>query len=172
MLADRLVVIDAGELLQQGSPDSIHRAPRNARVADLVGIHNRFEGKWLGAAEHAGYGLLRWSINGSDGPTLRVRDKGRLPTGQAVTWVIPSDGITLSDDPPTDTGEFVAEVIEARHLGEITLAVLGLSDVPGARLRLTLSGPQRRQFLVGSTLRARLDLDLVHVMPLRRTQKP
>ena len=168
MLADRLVVMDAGQVLQQGSPDSIHRAPRNARVADLVGIHNRFDGQWLGAAEQAGYGLLRWSADGVHGPTLRVRDKGKLPTGQAVSWVIPGDGITLSDDPPVRDGEFAAEVEEARHLGEITLATLTLAQVPGARLRLTLSGPQRRQFVVGAELCLRLDLDQAHVMPLRK----
>jgi molybdate transport system ATP-binding protein len=167
MLADRLVVMDAGQLLQQGSPDSIHRAPRNARVADLVGIHNRFDGQWLGAAGQAGWGLLRWSSDGDRGVTLRVRDKGRLPAGQAVTWVIPGDGIALSDDPPTHEGEFAAQVMEARHLGEITLTTLALPQVPGARLRLTLSGTQRRQLTVGAALCVRLDLDLVHVMPLR-----
>jgi molybdate transport system ATP-binding protein len=170
MLADRLVVMDAGEVLQQGSPDSIHRAPRNGRVADLVGIHNRFDGQWLGAAEQSGYGLLRWSAahaNEGHRQTLRVRDKGRIPTGQRVTWVIPGDGITISDGVPSHEGEFVAQVIEARHLGEITLATLMLTLVPDARLMLTLSGPQRRQVAVGTTLCARIDLDLVHVMPLR-----
>ena len=36
MLADRLVVLDAGKVLRHGSPAHIQRAPRNARVADLV----------------------------------------------------------------------------------------------------------------------------------------
>jgi len=170
MLADRLVVMDAGEVLQQGAPDSIHRAPRNARVADLVGIHNRFDGQWLGASEQTGHGLLRWSREGSDdspGPTLQVRDKGKIPAGQAVTWVIPGDGITLSDPPRAHEGEFDAEVVEARHLGEITLVTLTLAEANGAQLRLTLSGPQRQRLVVGAKVCVRLDLDLVHVMPLR-----
>lgn len=170
MLADRLVVMDAGEVLQQGAPDSIHRAPRNARVADLVGIHNRFDGQWLGAAEQTGHGLLRWSRDGSNdspGPTLQVRDKGKIPAGQAVTWVIPGDGITLSDPPRAREGEFDAEVAEARHLGEITLVTLTLAKANGAQLQLTLSGPQRQRLVIGARTCVRLDLDLVHVMPLR-----
>lgn len=167
MLADKLVVMDAGKVLQQGSPDNIHRAPRNARVADLVGIHNRFGGTWLGSAEQAGHGLLRWSAEGGHGPTLRVRDKGKLPTGQRVTWVIPGDGIRLSADPPAGDAEFAAEVVEARRLGEIGIATLSLTQVPGVRLRLTLSGPQCRQVMVGASLTVRLDLALVHVMPVR-----
>ena len=80
MLADRLVVMDAGQVLQQGPPEQIHRSPRNARVADLVGLHNRFDGCWMGAAEQAGYGWLRWSSAvAGRGPMLRVRDKGRIP---------------------------------------------------------------------------------------------
>ena len=175
MLADRLVVIDAGQVLQQGSPDTIYRAPRNARVADLVGIHNRFHGRWLGASDQPGWGLLRWTPDGvdpGDAPLLRVRDKGRIPAGQAVTWVIPSDGITVLDRATEQVGEFGAEVVEARHLGEITLVTLALADVRDSHLRLTLSGPQRLRFAVGATLAVRLDPDLVHVMPMRPHGQP
>jgi molybdate transport system ATP-binding protein len=173
LLADRLVVIDAGQVLQQGTPESIHRAPRNARVADLVGIQNRFHGEWLGAdAARPGWGLLRWTQPGAElGPRalLRVRDKGRIEAGQAVSWVVPADGIALVEpgaSPDDDT--FAARVTEARHVGEITLATLALTELAGVPLRLTVSGAQRRGLAVGSTLSVRLDLALVHVMPLRQ----
>jgi len=170
MLADRLVVMDAGQVLQQGSPAHIHNAPRNARVADLVGIQNRFQGQWLGPSATAGQGLLRWTGEGSSGdaaPVLQVRDKGKVPTGQAVNWVIPSDGISLIDAGAVGPTDFSAEVCEARHLGEITLATLGLASVPGARLVLTLSGAQRQVLALGARVGVRLDPELVHVMPLR-----
>ncbi|WP_254601914.1 ABC transporter ATP-binding protein [Cupriavidus taiwanensis] len=169
MLADRLVVMDAGHVLQQGTPDMIHSSPRNARVADLVGIHNHFRGQWMGPADQPGWAWLRWR-HGTDqdiGPLLRVRDKGRLPTGQLVTWVIPGDGITVIGRQPEHEGEFRVQVAEVRHLGEITLATLTLSDVSGTPLRLTLSGPQRLRFTEGVQLCVHLNLDLVHVMPVR-----
>ena len=170
MLADRLVVMDAGQVLQQGHPAHLYRAPRNARVADLVGIHNRFHGQWLGPAAQPGWGLLRWTAAGGDaahGPVLQVRDKGRLPTGQAVNWVIPGDGITLLPQAPQGPGEFAATVTEARYLGEITLATLELAGVSGAQLLLTLSGSSRQALTLGAPVCARLDLELVHVMPVR-----
>ena len=170
LLADRLIVMDAGLMLQQGTPDSIHRAPRNARVADLVGIHNRFHGRWLGASDEAGWGVLQWTSDAGDpraAPLLKVRDKGRIAVGQSVTWVIPSDGITVLDRAPEHSSEFSAEVVEARHLGEITLATLALAAVPEAPLLLTLTGPQRLQFTVGARLTVHLDPGLVHVMPVR-----
>jgi molybdate transport system ATP-binding protein len=171
LLADRLVVIDEGEVLQQGTPAAIHRAPRNARVADLVGIHNRFHGRWLGPTDAPGWGRLRWTT-GSDGddggPVLRVTDKGKLPPGQAVNWVIPGDGITLLDELDTrgDDHAYEAEVVEVRHLGEVTLCTLALTAMPTARLQLSLSGAVR-QLAVGVRRRVCLDPALVHVMPLR-----
>ena len=169
MLADRLVVMDAGQVLQQGSPAHIHNAPRNARVADLVGIQNRFQGQWLGPADTPGQGLLRWTGEGSSemAPVLKVRDKGKVPTAQAVNWVIPSDGIALIDVASLRPADFSAEVSEARHLGEITLATLSLAAVPGARLVLTLSGAHRQGLALGARVGVRLDPGLVHVMPLR-----
>lgn len=145
--------------------------PRNARVADLVGIANRFQGQWLGAAEAPGMGLLRWVHEGVDpasAPVLQVRDKGKLPVGQAVHWVIPGDGISLLDAVPLAPGTFEARVTEAGHLGEISLATLALTSVGGAQLVLTLSGMARQCLSVGALLRVRLQLEQIHVMPLRQ----
>lgn len=178
LLCDQLVVIDAGRVLQQGAPASIHRAPRNARVADLVGIQNRFHGMWLGAddasGEADGWGLLRWTsgkpgdvADKGRGTVLRVRDKGRLEPGQAVSWVIHGEGIQLLDAPAQAPGDFCASVTELRHLGEITLVTLLLDQAPGASLRLTLSGPQPMALAPGQRTCVRLDMALVHVMPVR-----
>lgn len=181
LLCDQLVVIDAGRVLQQGAPASIHRAPRNARVADLVGIQNRFHGVWLGpdassgeTSDEGGWGLLHWTDGTPGGATdegrgtvLRVRDKGRLEPGQAVSWVIHGEGIHLLDAPSQAPGDFCATVAELRHLGEITLVTLVLERDPGASLRLTLSGPQPAPLAPGQRTCVRLDMALVHVMPVR-----
>jgi len=176
LLADRLVVMDGGQVLQQGTPAQIHTQPRNARVADLVGIQNRFHGRWQGPAAAPGQGLLCWTPDGqgptSGLPVLTVQDKGRLAVGQAVNWVIPSDGITLVDLAARAGDDFLAEVSEARHLGEITLATLALAAVPGARLVLTLSGPQRQRLAPGAGVAVRLDRRFVHVMPVRSAHGP
>ena len=171
LLADRLVVMDGGQVLQEGTPAHIHSAPRNARVADLVGIQNRFQGVWLGPAGTPGLGRLRWSVDGTSAPAapvLTVPNKGRLPPGQAVTWVIPNDGIVLMAPAAACPGDLDAQVLEARHLGEITLATLSVAEVPGARLVLTLAGAQRQSVTPGARFRARLDPGRVHVMPVRR----
>jgi molybdate transport system ATP-binding protein len=168
LLADRLVVMDAGRVLQQGTPYEIHHAPRNARVADLVGIQNRFRGTWEGPTGTAGWGWLRWTdADGAPGPRLRVRDKGKIPVGQTVAWVIPSDGITVLEREAREAGEYDAVVSDARHLGEVTLATLRLDVLGGVPLLLTLAGPQRQRLVLHQRTAVRLDSALVHVMPMR-----
>lgn len=171
-LADKLVVIDSGEVLQSGTPDAIHYAPRNARVAELVGIQNRFDGLWLGPSDTPGQARLRWVVPGvpeHELPVFEVRDKGRLNAGQTLSWVIASEGLRVTTDPTVGrrTGWFSAHTVESRFLGEISLARFALTDLPGAEIRLTLSGPQRRLAQQGEQVWLQLDAQRIHVMPVR-----
>lgn len=191
MLADTLVVMDGGQVLQQGTPEHLYRAPRNARVADLVGIQNRFQGRWAGPAEQPGMGWLEWlpETDDDDNPAgtaadsaqvtadapsavplrLCVVDKGRLATGQRVTWVIQGDGLqvwppsTQADQPDV----WCARLTVLRHLGDLSLATLALVRLPGVHLHMTLAGPQRLEWSVGQTVCIKLDPAWVHVMPTR-----
>ena len=170
LLADRMVVMDAGQVLQSGTPASIHRRPRNARVADLVGIHNRFEATWIGPAARPGHGLLRWQVSaGADAasPQLEVVDKGRIRPGQPVHWVIPGDALALREAAPAAPGEFTVVVGQARHLGEITLATVALADWPAVRFELILSGPLQRRLAAGAAATLALDLEQIHVRPVQ-----
>lgn len=179
-LADKLVVMDAGQVLQEGTPAHIYRSPRNARVADLVGIPNRFHGRWLGAGgPHvlpAGLAWLEWlpSASASSGLLLVVSDKGRLRTaGQAVTWVIQGDGIDANPQAvhggPTDIQSVVlnASVSSLHSLGEISLATLHVQALQDTPLQLTLSGANRQHLQLGQLLTVRLDCRWIHVMPVR-----
>ena len=175
MLADTLVVMDAGEVLQQGTPERLYRSPRNARVADLVGIQNRFHGQWLGPADQAGMGWLEWlpppgsGAPGQRGVRLCVADKGRLSVGQSVSWVIQGDGIHLSqpDASAQSPAAWPARMETVRHLGDLSLATVSLDDVPPVTLQLTLAGPQRQRWEEGQRVMLRLDPAWVHVMPTR-----
>jgi molybdate transport system ATP-binding protein len=96
LLCDQMAVMDGGVILQKGSPESIYRSPRNQRVAELVGIQNRFTGVFykspkVGAAlveQRLGApATLLWGSH-PDNPRLVIRDKGRIESGQQVDWVI------------------------------------------------------------------------------------
>ncbi|TSE35248.1 Sulfate/thiosulfate import ATP-binding protein CysA [Tepidimonas charontis] len=178
-LADRLVVMDAGVVLQQGRPDQIYRSPRNARVADLLGIQNRFAGRWLGplddADRAAGAGWLAW-LTPDGQPTalrLRVRDKGKLSPGQAVTWVIQGDALHLGEEAAGAVGSGLCavtlptQVVGLRHLGETSFVELAVAGLDGVKLRVVRSGPQRQRLTPGQSVPVRLDCAWVHVMPMK-----
>ena len=184
MLADTLVVMDGGQVLQQGSPAHLYRAPRNVRVADLVGVQNRFRGMWLGPAEgEPGWGWLAWTHSAgtvqphADTPAdadasaqvvrLKVRDKRRLDVGQQVAWVIQSDGLHLLHAPQDALVRLCARLTQLRNLGELSLAKLELEQPAGVPLQLTLAGPQRQGLAVGQRVCVGLDREWVHVMPTR-----
>lgn len=174
LLADELVVMADGEVLQQGRPEVIHRSPRNARVADLVGISNRFEGRWEGPADTPGWGLMRWPGASRDGPLLRVRDKGKVEPGQHVTWVLPGEGLALCDGAAHSGARWLhlqAQVLTRHHLGDVTLLRLRPVQPTGATLQLMLTGQPHGQLpVVGDAVQLRLDLSLVHIMPSRTAQ--
>jgi molybdate transport system ATP-binding protein len=172
LLADQLIVMDAGVVLQTGSPSLIHGSPRNARVADLVGIQNRFQGEWIGPSGNAGKGLLKWvgvQSQNSDSlnDVLEVKDKGKIRSGQKVTWVIPGDGIELSGSESPDSIKFDAVALEAQHLGEMTLAKFACGDLPGSVINMTLTGKKRRDICIGEHYDIYLNQSLIHVMPLK-----
>ncbi len=178
-LADSIVALEQGQVMQQGSPEQIYRSPRNARVADMLGIANRFRGCWLGPDATAGPGRARlaWLTEAGEpvGIQLLVRDKGRIRPGTPVDWVIQSDGLLVGEEARqrAPDGESacarVATIVTAvRNLGDTTAATVSLKEAPSVGLRLTRSGPSRRLLEEGKALEVLLLCEWVHVMPSKR----
>jgi len=176
LLADQIAIMDAGKIVQQGTPLDVYKSPRNARVADLVGIRNRFFGRWLGpdpSTTTQGTGLLQWlsGPNETDGPILKVRDKGRLDIGQNVTWVIQTDGLSLKafEESQVNTlQQSIMKVIvsDIKHLGESSIVTLSTQAPQGVTLRMTVTGPQRALIVQDHCMTLSLDTAWVHIMPL------
>jgi molybdate transport system ATP-binding protein len=165
-LADRMVIIDGGASLQQGTPAQVASQPRNARVAELVGIQNHFDGVFRRSAE-AGWGRLQWGAT-PGGPELRVRDKGRLADATAVTWVVAAEHIGVHRSAPEGDNVLRATLAEALPLGDIALCRFELAGVHGAiQLHQPMSALRRGALVVGSALFLQLDPAGVHIMPRR-----
>lgn len=178
-LADKILVMDAGVVLQQGTPESIYRSPRNARVADLLGIQNRFKGIWLGPQQPLDHeqqmGWLQWVSDFSNEGMirLRVRDKKRIDIGQQVTWVIQADGLQLPNEKQTvahhthqqELLELECQIHSVKNLGETTLAELCLDSIPSVKIKISRTGPQRQELQTNKKIQLSMVCDWVHVMP-------
>jgi molybdate transport system ATP-binding protein len=165
-LADRIVIIDAGQTLQSGPPAQVMRSPRNAGVAQLVGIYNHFKSQFVKAAP--GRAVLQWGDL-----KLQVVDKNKIESNTAVTWVLAGEAVRLlanRDSTATQSEDNIlqAQLTELLPLGEISLcrmAVQGTSD----SIQLNLPTAQLTQLglQTGDALQLALPVDGVHIMPLR-----
>jgi molybdate transport system ATP-binding protein len=172
-LADRVVILDGGATLQSGPPAKVFASPRNARVADLVGIQNHFKGVFLKQAP--GWGVLRW-LDEAGGATLdlRVVDKNRLDDDVAVTWVVVGeyvDVLSAQDQTADAAGHNVltCTLTERLSLGETSLCTLVPVALPHTRLTLNLSSALLRTLGAGTgaPLQVRLPAQGIHIMPKR-----
>ena len=180
-LADRVVILDAGESLQVGTPARVFASPRNARVAELVGIQNHFKGRFFKKQpdDLTGYGRLAWYCETLRGPDrthsfpvmLEVLDKGRLDDGAEVSWVLAGEllDITVGLNIDAMPNTLRCTLTEVLPLGEISLCTLVPQQLPAQRMTLNLSTALLRH--LGAVPASMLDLSVppqaVHIMPVK-----
>lgn len=167
-LADRVVIVDAGETLQSGPPEKVFASPRNARVAELVGIQNHFRGRFH--QDRPGWARLDW-LGGSGALALQVIDKNRIAEGTAVTWVLNGEGVDLLPDggPSGEANVLRCQLQEVLPLGEISLCTLVPEALPDQRITLNLNGRLLRALGTGpgQAVGLRLAPEALHIMPLK-----
>ncbi|HEV3376157.1 MAG TPA: ABC transporter ATP-binding protein [Thermoleophilaceae bacterium] len=120
-LGDRVGVIDAGRVIQEGTPSELAAAPRTAFVADFTGAV-----VLTGVATPGPDGLTEISLDG--GGTVASTDRGIGPVAVSVyPWEI-------AIEPP-------GEPAHGSTQNRLTAEVLSVTTV-GNRVRLGLAGPQ------------------------------
>ncbi|MCM2253838.1 MAG: ABC transporter ATP-binding protein [Ramlibacter sp.] len=166
-LADRVVILDAGRSLQTGTPSQVFASPRNARVAELIGIQNHFGGRFH--KQDPGWARLAWG--GPKGIALRVIDKNRIPDGATVSWVIAGERIDLLADGPAEGNTIRCAIVELLALGETSLCTLQPERLPGERVTLSPSTAQLRALgaAVEKWVRLAIAPQAIHIMPQKDT---
>jgi molybdate transport system ATP-binding protein len=101
-LADRILILEQGEVVQTGTPDEITRRPRSDYVAELVGV-NLYRGRADGDTVHVGDGIV--TVAGSH-------------TG-AVMLIVPPNAVVLSRGHPIGSARnaWHGTVAGIEHLG-------------------------------------------------------
>jgi molybdate transport system ATP-binding protein len=174
-LADRVVIVDAGQTLQTGEPARVFASPRNARVAELVGIQNHFEGRFY--KDHAGWGRLRWTDAAASGTglDLGVFDKNKIDDGTPVTWVLNGEQVDVMADGEVPNvalqghTRLRCQLLEVLSLGEISLCTLRPEALPSQTITLNLTSRllRRLQVASGSWVQLQIAPEALHIMPVR-----
>ncbi|OWS68828.1 ABC transporter ATP-binding protein [Polynucleobacter campilacus] len=161
LLADRITVIDQGVGLQTAPPQVLFKRPRNPRVAELVGISNKFEGVFTA-------GKLSWDRCDR---VFEVLDKGKIPANTPVAWVIPADGLSLHQQPSASSIEAYVEQISA--LGQIAVIQLLLNNAAHTLTwEASAAEVKRLELEVGKNTHVQIDGSKIHIMPLRPINDP
>ncbi|MDX2938393.1 ABC transporter ATP-binding protein [Streptomyces ipomoeae] len=113
VLADRLVVVEDGRIVQEGTPSDIARHPRTDYIAHLVGL-NLYRGQAEGHTVHV-----------DAGPTITTTEDLTGP----VFVAFPPSAVTLHRDRPTGAS--------ARNLWRCEVAGL---EIHGDQIRADLTG--------------------------------
>ena len=174
-LADRVVIVDAGQTLQTDTPARVFASPRNARVAELVGIQNHFEGHFF--KDQPGWGRLRWtdSAQSEQGLSLSVFDKNKIDHGTPVTWVLNGEQVdVLADEGLLSAVEpghtrLRCQLLEVLSLGEISLCTLEPEALPSQTITLNLTTRllDRLQVQAGGWVQLLIAPGALHIMPVR-----
>jgi putrescine transport system ATP-binding protein len=113
-LATRIGVMNAGKIVQTGSPREIYEAPINRFVADFIGSVNLFEGRVVQQTD----GLVTLDIPAIPGGA-KVRHDATLPIGSVCALALRPEKLVLSrEDPGPDAVNRIHGVVaEIGYLG-------------------------------------------------------
>ncbi|GLR12797.1 maltose/maltodextrin import ATP-binding protein MalK [Chitinimonas prasina] len=145
-LADRIVVLNAGNVEQVGSPLELYHHPRNLFVAGFIGSPkmNFVEGKL------AAIGANQATVQLADGSMVTAAvDASAGQVGGKVTLGIRPEHFEFSASGNTISGQLIA----VEHLGEATICYL---QVPGASEHLVVRADAEHEAKPGETLSVRL----------------
>ena len=125
VIGDRLIVMNAGRILQDAPPSQVYHRPADRFVADFIGTVSFVEGRVAGASD-ADDGLVE--LRTSDGLSLRGNGVGVGPGDAAVACVRP-EAVQFGSGAGADAHNRFEAVIEAAtDLGEFKEIHLAVSS--------------------------------------------
>jgi len=122
-MADRIAILDKGEVMQVATPTEVYEAPSSRFVAGFVGNVNMFEGKV--AASDA----TTARITGASGAEIVVNNVGDAIAGANVAFAIRPEKIKVSSKKPAGALNMLeGEVYDIAYLGDMTVYHVKLDD--------------------------------------------
>jgi ABC-type Fe3+/spermidine/putrescine transport system ATPase subunit/ABC-type sulfate transport system permease component len=164
MLADEIMVVSDGQVLQSGRCRDVYQRPASAKIGRLLGIDNLFEG--VAGAD----GVLlagRHRATGVPGGGIPVGLATDLSAGALLLWQVPPEALRVrpgqspgrTDRSTVDLGR--GRVTDVVDLGRTVEVVVELASGVELRAR-TLEPPD---LSVGAACRVETDADAVSVWP-------
>jgi putrescine transport system ATP-binding protein len=123
-MADRIAIMDKGQVMQVATPAEVYEAPGSRFVASFVGNVNMFEGR----VESRDNDTVR--LKGASGAEIIVNNAGDAETGKEVAFAIRPEKIRVSSkQPAAGAGNAMeGEIYDIAYLGDMTVFHVKLGD--------------------------------------------
>ena len=132
-VADRIGVMDAGWLIQVGTPSDIYERPASRRVADFIGGVNLFEGR---------VGDDRHSIEGTAAGRLIVAAAIEAEPRTPVWAAVRPERLRLARDKPPAAGNCLSGlIVEIGYLGDQSIYQIRIADGSRVTAAVANTGP-------------------------------
>lgn len=136
-MADRIAVMNLGEIKQLGTPQEVFGAPANRFVAEFVGQTNIFEGTV--ESQENGRATVRTDVG-----SFTVSAQRRLGEGERITFVVRPHLVTPVPEEGSSLENMVAgEVVGMEYAGSLVTSTLRLPD--GGEIKVEQHGSETRE---------------------------
>ena len=127
-LAHRVAVMNAGHIVQEGSPREIYARPRASFIAEFLGAANLLAGR---VAERSGNGIARVAIEGCN-VGLDFETAARV--GATVDLVLRPEHLIVTTSQPAGQANILAgRISKISFLGSVVECVVEVPDGPTLR---------------------------------------
>lgn len=160
LLADNMLLMDNGYMLQHGSPRALLSQPVSEIVAKQMGQKNVFDGVVIDTIS-TDISCLHWQ-----GVKVNVAYQASLVQGQGVRWMISNSGIELHDDLSLEKEPncFVVTILSLLAIGDMTRIILSVNaNTQRLHLELPMQIVKQLGLMQGKESLAMLNLSCTHV---------
>lgn len=164
LLADRMILISQGTLLQQGHPRDVLSRPRNEAVAKQMGLRNLFDAHVVAQEAERDITWLKFGEH-----LLASNYSEQLAIGAKVRWVIPNQGVRFNSITKgrlcRSFNKLVITIESCLSMGETMRMV---ASIKGVKHHLNAEVPlhfaQKMGLSPGVETEVALKSDLIHIL--------
>ncbi len=111
-IADQMAILNAGQLLQVGTPTEVYRRPKNRFVAEFIGDGNFLNGRVADRRD-----LMQVDL-GNRNLLVQIPSTGAPSVGSSLTLCLRPEIFRVSESPPSGQA-WIATLVETAYLGQI-----------------------------------------------------
>ena len=159
-MADRVVIMDEGEISQIGAPRDIYRAPANRFIAEFVGRNNIVSGEIEKVSDKEV--IIKTASNRF---SVGIQPEHVLQPGENATFVISADLVSLSADKSHADNTIPCRLISEAFLGSFVTLYLEARDGTEFKAEVQQRELERLSLRSGDTLWVSWSAAHSHLLP-------